>query len=134
MSWDIFAMDFPRDVKSVKDMPDDYEPGPIGKRSEIIASILEVAPSADFSDPCLGKLDGDGWGMDISTGHDEICSCVTFHVYGGGDAAIMVSAILTKLNLRAVETGTGDFFIAGDEAAESFQRWQRYRDQNCQQQ
>ena len=51
MSWDIFVMDLPRESRALEDIADDFEPAPIGRRSEIIRQILEVAPLADFSDP-----------------------------------------------------------------------------------
>ncbi|GAB4010896.1 hypothetical protein [Nocardioides ultimimeridianus] len=54
MSWDISVMDLPSDVASVADMPDDFEPQPLGSRADLITAIREVAPSADFSDPSRG--------------------------------------------------------------------------------
>ena len=42
MSWDIFAQDFPRDAKTVADIPQDFKPAAIGARSEVIGKIKEV--------------------------------------------------------------------------------------------
>jgi hypothetical protein len=72
MSWDIIVQDFPKDVKSAKDIPADYHPKPIGTRSEIIAKILEVVPSADFSDLSWGDIDEDGWSIEVNLGDEEV--------------------------------------------------------------
>ena len=36
MSWDIIVQDLPEGIRSIKEIPDDYEPKDIGLRSEII--------------------------------------------------------------------------------------------------
>ena len=51
MSWDIYIVAFPATIKNVADIPDDINPGPMGKRSDLITRIREVAPQPDFSDP-----------------------------------------------------------------------------------
>lgn len=51
MSWDLFVMNLPPEIKSSKDIPRDFNPSPIGPRSEIIAKISALYPECDFSDP-----------------------------------------------------------------------------------
>ena len=58
MSWDIYVQDVPENVVSVEDVPDDFMPRPIGKRSDIIARIKQVIPNVDFSNPILGQIEG----------------------------------------------------------------------------
>jgi hypothetical protein len=128
MSWDIFVQDFPQDVKSVEDIPNDYRAGPIGTRSEIISKILEVVPSADFSDPSWGIIDGDGWSIEVNLGKGDVLNGFAFHVRGGDTAAGMVGAILERLRLRAVESSNGDFFEAGPKAIEALRKWRAFRD------
>jgi hypothetical protein len=129
MSWDIFAQDLPRDAKSIKDIPEGFLPASIGERSAIIAKIKEVVPSADFSEPSWGLIDGDGWFIEVNIGESEICRGFAFHVRGGDAAAGVVAAVLQHLNLRAIDSQAGDFFIAGPEAIDSFHRWRAYRNQ-----
>jgi hypothetical protein len=128
VSWDIFAMDFPAEVKSVKDIPRDFKGGQLGTRSSIISKIKEVIPTANFSDPSWGLIDGDGWSIEVSIGAEE-CNGFAFHVRGGDEAVGAVAKILEHLNVRAFDAQTGDFFVAGPAALESFRRWRNYRDQ-----
>jgi hypothetical protein len=128
MSWDVFAQDLPADARTVDDIRQDFVPAPIGSRSEIIRKIKEVVPFADFSDPSSGEIEGEGFSIDVSTNGDEEVTCVAFSVRGNDRAAGIISEILTKLNLRALDSGTGDFFDH-ERAAEGLQRWRQYRDQ-----
>ena len=127
MSWDIFVQDLPRAAKSVKDIPADFKPASIGKRSEIIDKIKEAVPTIDLSDPSWGLIGGDGWSIEVNIGNEEECRGFAFHVRGGDAAAGVVAAILQHLNLRALDSQKRDFFVAGEEALESFQKWRAYR-------
>jgi len=129
MSWDIFVMDLPKDAKSVDEIPQDFEGEPLGKRADLIAAIQSVAPMADFPDPTWGTIKGPDWWIEVSLGEEDLCRHFAFHVRGGYEAAGVVAAILERLQLRAVGSGSGDFFVAGPEAEASFQRWREYRDQ-----
>jgi hypothetical protein len=128
MSWDIFVQDLPPDAKSVADIPADFKPASIGKRSMIIERIKEVVPTANFSDPSWGLIDGDGWSIEINIGANEDCDGFAFHIRGADAAVGVVAAILQHLKLRALDSQTGDFFVAGAEAIDSFGKWRAYRD------
>lgn len=128
MSWDIFVQDLPPDAKSVADIPADFKPASIGKRSMVIERIKEVVPTANFSDPSWGLIDGDGWSIEINIGAKEDCDGFAFHIRGADAAVDVVAAILQHLKLRALDSQTGDFFVAGAEAIDSFRKWRAYRD------
>lgn len=129
MSWDIFVQDFPRDIRSVEEIPKDFQPLEIGRPSEIIETIRTILPMADFSDPTWGLIDGPGWSIEVNLGAEEPCRGFALHVRCGGGAVGAVAAILDALKLRAVDTQTGEFFVGGEEGLESFRRWNAYRDQ-----
>ena len=129
MSWDIFVQDFPRDAKCLEEIPEDFVPAPLGKTATIIAKIREVVPFANFSNPSWGRIDGEGWSIEVNIDDSENCNGFAFHVRGGDAAAGVVAAILNHLDLRAVDSQSGDFFRPGQQAVESFQRWRSYRDQ-----
>jgi len=128
MSWDIFVQDLPRDAKTVADIPDDFKPAVIGARSEIISMIKEVVPTANFSDPSWGLIDGNDWSIELNMGRAEECDGFAFHVRGGEDAVGVVAAILQHLDLRALDSQTGEFFVGGPESIASFKKWRAYRD------
>jgi len=129
MSWDIFVQDLPRDAKFVKEIPSDFKPSYIGKRSTIIEKIREVVPTADFSNLSWGRIDKDDWSIELNMGADEDCMSFAFHVRGGDAALGVIAAILEHLNLRALCPQTGGFFVVNTEAVEAFRKWRAYRDQ-----
>ena len=128
MSWDIFAQDLPRDAATIADIPADFKPRPLGPRASVISRILEVVPSADFSDPAWGQIDGPDWSIEVNLGKDEECDSIAFHVRGADEAAAVVGAILKHLDLRALDSQTGEFFEDGPNSLESFRKWRKYRD------
>jgi len=128
MSWDIFIQDFPPDAKRVAEIAADFRPAPIGHRSDIIAKIRAVIPTADFSNPSWGVIDGDGWAIEVNVGKEDLCAGIALHVRGADAAAGAVALILSGLALRALDSQTGEFFVAGPQAIESFRQWRKYRD------
>lgn len=128
MSWDIFVQDLPADAQTLEDIPADFKPAAIVKRSEIIEKIKEIAPTANFSDPSWGLIEGNGWSIEVNLGSEEECTDFALHVRGAETAVGAVEAIITSLGLRAVDSQTGDFFRAGPEAIGSFRRWRTFRD------
>lgn len=128
MSFDIFVQDLPAEAADIGDIPDDFEPLPLGTRADIIARILEVIPEADFSDPAWGHIDDDLLSIEVNLGADQVCSGFAFHVRGGDEAIGVVAAILDHLGLRAINPQAGAFFEAGPNASASFARWRAYRD------
>jgi hypothetical protein len=60
-------------------------------------------------------------------GDDDEVDSFAFHVGGDDTAAAVISEILKHLNLRAVDSGTGDFFDH-ENAAKGLKKWRAYRD------
>ncbi len=44
MIWDVCVQDLPIDARTIEDIPGDFVPSSIGRISEIIMKILEIAP------------------------------------------------------------------------------------------
>jgi len=129
MSYDIFVQDLPEGAKTLEDIPDDFRPAFLGKRSEIIERIIEVVPGADFRDPAWGQIDGDGWSIEVSMRASEECQGFAFHVHGGSAALDVVATILQHLRLRALDPQADSGFFGPTESKADFARWSTYRDQ-----
>lgn len=127
MSWDIIVMDLPVSANAILDIPNDFKPAPVGRRSEIIKAIESLVPSADFSDPAWGIIDGPGFSVEVGMGNAELVDSFAFHVRGGDAAAGLVAEVLRVLGLRALDTTLGDFFRP-ESAVESLRKWRAYRD------
>lgn len=128
MSWDIFVQDFPMEAKTIDEIPDDFSSKPIGGRDEIIAKIKEIIPTANFSDKAWGIIETPDFSIEVNLGKEEILTGLAFHIHGGNEAAACIVDILRHLNLRAVDSGSGDFFDM-NQPAEGLQKWRAYRDQ-----
>lgn len=128
MSWEISVQDLPRNVDSVDKIPDDFEPKPLGNRTEIIDGILALFPSADFTDPAWGIIDSGEFTIEVNLGADELVSSFALHVRGQGNAPAAIQAILDHFGYRAFDLSAGDIFRL-DTASSSYSKWQKYRKQ-----
>jgi hypothetical protein len=129
MSWVIFVQDLPRDARTVDDIPDDFTPLPVGQRSDVIKAIQEIVTDADFTDRSCGKIEGDGYSIEVNLGDEELLDSFAFHVHGGARAPQVIAAILKRLGVRALDPGSeSGFFEAGALSQESLEKWQSYRD------
>ena len=126
MSWYILVQEMPSDAVRIADIPDDFQPAPLGPRDVLIEQIKAIVPAADFTDPAWGLIDGPGFSVEVSLGEGEVVQGFAFHVRGGDAAAGLVADILESLGLRAFDMTTGEFFDPLH-ATESLRQWRSYR-------
>lgn len=127
VSWDIAIMDLPADAKSLGDIPQDFVPRTLGPRAALISKILEIAPSADFSDPTWGELTTPDFVVEFSMGREDPVASVMLHVRGGDVVVGFISALLQNLGLRAIDCSEGAFFEPST-SAQSLAAWRDFRD------
>ncbi|HUP45654.1 MAG TPA: hypothetical protein VM779_09095 [Thermoanaerobaculia bacterium] len=125
MSWDVFIQDLPPEARSVRDVPDEFEPRPLGSRAEVIGRIRGAFPDADFTDPTWGRLQREGYSIDISMGDDGEVSGITLHVRGSDDAVGAVVKLIDTIGGRALDSWTGELFDQAI-ALHSIRRWRAY--------
>lgn len=106
MSRDIFVQDLPEGLVSVEDIPDDFEPKALkASRTEVIAAILAEAPHANFSDPAWGVIEAPGlYHIEVNLAETDQLDSFAFHLRGGVEAELLLSRILRRLNLYAIDT------------------------------
>jgi len=111
MSWDIFIQDLP-DVRSMAEVPLDFNPRPIGDRDELVALIKEAIPFAEEQDSDWLFVKGDDIDLSIQLHFEEagVVRYMVAHVHSGDQSAACVGALLRHLGLRAHDTATGELF------------------------
>ena len=83
-------------------------------------------PDADFSDPEWGRLQREGYSIDISLSDDgETIHGVTLHVRGADEAIESVVGLIDAIGGKAVDSWTGEFFDQAV-ALHSIRRWRAY--------
>lgn len=127
MSWDIFVQDLP-DVDDVSQIPDDFVPRPLGRRSDVIEAVRRAVPGANFSDPAWGRIDGPGFSIEVNLGDSEELGSFALHVRGADMAAGVVADILDELGYRALDPQSDSGFFSRAHAVESLRAWRSYRD------
>ena len=108
MSRDIYVQDIPEGIREVSEIPSDFMPEPLSQSHEqIVATIERVAPTADFSDPEWGTIDGDSYSIEVNLKRTEPVRSFAFHVRASDAAAdVVIAEILAALGLRAFDIGS----------------------------
>lgn len=126
MSWDIFIYNFPKEAKTPDDIPKDWRPTPLGDLSTVTAKIKAAVPKVNFDSPHSGVVEGKGYTIEVYMGNSNTVIDVMLSVHGGGGAVQDVSAIVSKLGARAIDSGTGGFFEPGTNAVAGYNRAAQY--------
>ena len=132
MSWDLFVQDW-GEAKTLDKISDDFQPQPVGTRSKIIEQIKEIEPTAIFKDKSWGIIDNDQFSIEFSMGDDELLKSFTMHIRGNNLAIPCIGNILHRLNLRATDGSTTEFFDT-DNAIKSLQNWLDFRNKKIKKQ
>lgn len=128
MSWDLFVQHIPTHVNHVREIPDGFRPEPLGRRSEIIGRILDVVPTADFSDQSWGSFEGEDFSVEFSMGDGEEVDSFALHVRGGETAAGFVADLLTRCGWRALDPASETGIFDPQAASAGLAKWRAYRD------
>lgn len=124
-SWDVLAQDFPP-VDTIDQIPDDFIPQPLGSRAELMARIQRRVPALRFGPDGLGCVTGTGLDLEINVGKQDPVDSIAFHGRGGSGDIEVIADVLDALHLRAIDSGTGEFFSRS--AAQAAQReWREHR-------
>ena len=128
MSWDVFIQHLPSSALCMADIPDDFEPLPLGRRADVVRAILSIFPAADTTDPTWLVLHTPAYSIEFGTGTEDIVTCVALHVRGDESVIAPIHALIDRLGARGIDSFTGEFFDPVT-AGESIRRWRKYVDE-----
>ncbi len=128
MSWDVFIQHLPASALCMADIPDDFEPLPLGRRAEVVRTIVSVFPTADTTDPTWLTLRTRAYTIEFGTGTEDVVTSVTLHVRGDESVIPLITTLIDTLGARGIDSFTGEFFDPAT-AAESIRRWREYVDE-----
>ena len=109
MSWELFVQDW-GEYDSLENIPDDFEPKSLGKKSEIIAKLKSIEPSVNFVNNRFGTLENEHFSIEFGMEDEEELYSFTMSVRGGKSAVSCIGNILSEMNLRATDGSTPYFF------------------------
>ncbi len=125
VSWDLFVQDW-GDAHSLNEIPIDFKPETIGKRSELISKIKKIEPAIIFSNQSIGKIRNKHFCIEINLGETEELKSFMISVHGNELAIPCVANILIKLNLKASDGSSPHFFDA-ERAILDLNKWIDFR-------
>ncbi|GAA5509349.1 hypothetical protein Rcae01_04848 [Novipirellula caenicola] len=128
MSWDVLIMK--TDGKTaIHDMPKDYQPEPLGDADELRPQLSQFfADQIDWSDPAWGIFGCEYFSYEFNFSASGPVETFMLHVRGGGDAVTPLVQMCRHFGWMAVDCSSGDFIDLDSPDAESWSRFQAYRD------
>jgi hypothetical protein len=127
VSWDIYLGRFDN-IESVADIPDDFEPQPLGSKGEVRQKLIAVLEGLTFDDTGWGMFEHDGGVIEVPLGDTDPVVGLTLFVRGTEATMPYVERVLAALKCRGIDCQTGEFYQP-ETAAQSFADWASYRDQ-----
>jgi hypothetical protein len=129
MSFDVIIQDLPPGVRDVREIPDDYVPGPLASRAEVLDAIARVAPDAVMSAAGSGGLERDDWSIALELGEGDPVHVVALQLRGGREALDAAASIVVALGGRALAPATPTGLFDAAEVAAAFDAWRAFRDE-----
>ncbi|MEW2417485.1 hypothetical protein AB0953_27705 [Streptomyces sp. NPDC046866] len=127
MSWDVLLLRLPDGVTSLREVPADYTPGPLGRRHEILAAVPQALPEVDLSDSEWGELHGLTWSIELNIGSEDPVDSLMLHIRGSGDDVLTpVLRLAQALQCKALDCAGGDLITPGQTAG--WHAFQQFRD------
>lgn len=112
MSWDVVILD------------SGEPPQALGPAERVRASISNIVPTVDWSDPAWGTLESEEWSIEFNVGDAPVVESVMLHVRGDGDPLPVIASICATNGWAALDTSTDERL---DLAAPSRKGWDDFR-------
>lgn len=129
-SWDVYAQDLPA-VAKVSQIPEGFQPKPLGTRRHIIERIRQVVPNLRFDADGWASVTGPDTDVEINVGREDPVRSIAFHGRGGAGDVALVDRVLEALGVRALDAQTGEFF-SKETAVLSHRQWRAHADRAIQ--
>ncbi|MFJ2898467.1 hypothetical protein ACIO87_26680 [Streptomyces sp. NPDC087218] len=128
MSWDVFLLRLPDDITSVREIPSDHTPDPLGRRHDVLAAVARAVPEADLSDPSWGTLSGSTWSIELNIGSEDPVDSIMLHIRGSGDDVLApVFRLAESLRCKVIDCTDGELIAPG--RSSGWHAFQQFRDQ-----
>jgi hypothetical protein len=114
-------------MERVEDIPDDFVPDVLGRRTDVISAIVDEVAFADFTDPSWGHIDTPEFSIEVNLSDDPVRH-FALHLRGGDIALGLIDQILHRLDAHALDPQSETGLFSTDTAPASLQRWRAYRD------
>jgi hypothetical protein len=128
VSWDVLLLRVPDGITELSDIPDDFQPPPLGPLPQVLDTLCAVIPDIDLSDPTWGEATGPTWSIEFSIGAQDPVTSIMLLVRGSGEDVLpVIGRLSAALGCRPIDSSGGDFLRVDDPG--SWRDYQAYRDQ-----
>jgi hypothetical protein len=128
MSWELFAMKFPREVQDIGELPEGFREVPIGTTLDLVATLVALPNAHDLGHNCV-SIETPAYVVEMELGKAEICTGIKFAVFGDGSAAVkMIRKISERLGVRTWDIDGSKFLERATEPGSGHEAFQLRRE------
>lgn len=129
MSWDVLFQPLPPGVRSIAEIPEDFAPGALCTRAELIEKVRAIAPMVDFRDPAWGVIEGDDFSIEINVGDEDPVGGFMLHVRGSDGALGVIRLLSEALGCAPIDCSEGELLdLHTPDVAAGLRAWRAFRD------
>ena len=120
VSWDLVIQNLPSGIRSVAEIPDEFEPVPLDlDRVELIETIRGVFPSVNADDPTWLVANDRSWSIEFNLGATDPIPSFALHVRSTQPPLGEIGRFLGRLGLQAIDPQADSGLCDAEAAAAS---------------
>jgi hypothetical protein len=126
MSWDVLLQRFPENTAQPEQVPDDYQPPPVGSRAEVVSALRKLLRNVDLTGDSFVSIDRARFAMEIGLGDEEPCSQLFLTVHDDhAEAMKTILRVADHFGMRVIDCSSGEFIEAGRRREASEERQEK---------
>lgn len=119
----------------MKDLPNGFEPSPLGSIDKVKERLTKVYPTvvwsmphADYGSWGTYQDKGEGYSIEFSLGKKNPVESIMLHVRGSGSVVPKIVELCKQTGWKAIDTSSGEFMDLERPSSKSWEDFQSYRD------
>lgn len=124
MTWDVLLLRLPEGTASLRELPADFAPIPLGPRDLIARALSDALPALEPLDASLAVVREEDFVVELELGPGTILDHVLVHVLGSDAAYGVLRTSATALGASAVDCESDEVLDLEAPTSPSLRSWQ----------
>ncbi len=124
MTWDVLLLRLPEGTASLRELPADFAPHPLGPREQVARALSDALPALEPLGTFLAVVREDDFVVELELGPAEVLDHVLVHILGSDAAYGVLRTSATALGASAVDCESDEVLDLEAESSPSLRSWQ----------
>ena len=129
MSWDVLIIRLNNPPPEGSNLPDVFDPLPLGSGEDLKSDISKLFPGIDWSHPSLGSLQNPDFTIEFSFPRECDVNNLMLHIFGSGNPLPIICRLCTEFGWYAYDTTLSTFMDVNNPSEQGWEEYMNYRNQ-----